>query len=338
MDLTNLSQSGSVGSLAVGEAGLIISRYAAGVMRVSGQLRTDGVVNSITGFQVNGTPLAAAHLSDGVVGTGRVVKESGAVFATSPTAPTPPANDNSAKLATTQYVDAAVALVGGGAALPPGVILPYGGTVAPAGFLMCDGSAVSRTTYAALFNAIGTNFGPGDGSTTFNLPPTPGKTLVGKGAAGSTFGTLGAVLGEETHTLSVNEMPAHAHTMASVSAGTPAGTISSNSAGTPSGTVASAGAHTHPITGSMPGTNADPLGDYVNVISGGHAAQGTLPVVAASAGAHTHTFTGNALGGHSHSFTGSALAAHNHTINNTGGGLAHNNIQPSLVVNYIIKT
>lgn len=53
---------------------------------------------------------------------------------------------------------------------PLGVILPFGGSVAPTGFLICDGSAVSRTTYAALFEVIGTKFGSGDGSTTFNLP------------------------------------------------------------------------------------------------------------------------------------------------------------------------
>lgn len=53
---------------------------------------------------------------------------------------------------------------------PLGVILPFGGTVAPTGFLICDGSAVSRSDYADLYAVIGTKFGPGDGSTTFNLP------------------------------------------------------------------------------------------------------------------------------------------------------------------------
>lgn len=56
------------------------------------------------------------------------------------------------------------------ALMPTGVILPYSGTTAPTGFLMCDGSAVSRTTYADLFAVIGTTYGSGDGSTTFNLP------------------------------------------------------------------------------------------------------------------------------------------------------------------------
>ena len=54
--------------------------------------------------------------------------------------------------------------------MPSGVILPFGGSSAPTGFLICDGSAVSRTTYSALFDVIGTAYGSGDGSTTFNLP------------------------------------------------------------------------------------------------------------------------------------------------------------------------
>jgi hypothetical protein len=54
--------------------------------------------------------------------------------------------------------------------IPPGVISAFGGTTAPNGWLLCDGSAVSRTTYANLFATIGTTYGAGDGSTTFNLP------------------------------------------------------------------------------------------------------------------------------------------------------------------------
>jgi phage-related tail fiber protein len=55
-------------------------------------------------------------------------------------------------------------------ALPVGSIVPYAGTVLPGGFLTCNGSAISRTTYAALFSIIGTTFGSGNGTTTFNLP------------------------------------------------------------------------------------------------------------------------------------------------------------------------
>lgn len=63
-----------------------------------------------------------------------------------------------------------------------GVILPYGGSAAPTGFLLCDGTAVSRTTYANLFAIISTTFGVGDGSTTFNVPNLAGRTVIGTGA------------------------------------------------------------------------------------------------------------------------------------------------------------
>ena len=69
---------------------------------------------------------------------------------------------------------------------PLGAILSYGGDTAPTGWLLCDGSAVSRTTYAQLFEVIGTKYGPGDGSTTFNLPDgVSGAELYPVGDAGS---------------------------------------------------------------------------------------------------------------------------------------------------------
>lgn len=93
----------------------------------------------------------------------------------------------------------------------PGVILPYGGSSAPAGYLLCNGAAVSRTTYAPLFAVIGTNFGVGDGVTTFNVPGTPGRTLVGIGtgtAPDATTWSLGQEKGAETHVLTEPELPA----------------------------------------------------------------------------------------------------------------------------------
>lgn len=89
-------------------------------------------------------------------------------FTGTPTAPTPAAADDSTKIATTAWVRANMPSVS--EVVPIGGILPYGGTTAPSGYLICDGSAISRTTYAPLFAVIGTNYGPGDGSTTFNLP------------------------------------------------------------------------------------------------------------------------------------------------------------------------
>lgn len=81
----------------------------------------------------------------------------------------------------------------------------------PDGYLICDGSAVSRTTYAELFGVIGTTYGAGNGSTTFNLPNYKGKVGVGKNSADTDFSTIGKTGGEKEHTLTVEEMPSHAH-------------------------------------------------------------------------------------------------------------------------------
>jgi len=98
--------------------------------------------------------------------------------------------------------------------VPTGSMLEYGGSAAPTGFLLCDGANVDRTTYATLFTAIGTNFGVGDGSTTFGLPDFRRRVAVGSGGTGS--GTLGNAVGNsggaETHTLVSGEMPSHTHT------------------------------------------------------------------------------------------------------------------------------
>ena len=84
-----------------------------------------------------------------------------------------------------------------------GVILPFGAITPPTGFLLCDGAAVSRTTYAALFGIIGTAYGVGNGSTTFNVPDLRQRFPLGKAnsGAGSTLGEVGGALsGAHTHT------------------------------------------------------------------------------------------------------------------------------------------
>lgn len=86
-----------------------------------------------------------------------------------------------------------------------GTVLPYGAATAPTGYLICDGSAVSRTTYADLFAAISTLWGAGNGTTTFNLPNLTDRFLRG------TTGTPGGTGGAATHTLSLTELAAHTH-------------------------------------------------------------------------------------------------------------------------------
>ena len=72
-----------------------------------------------------------------------------------------------------------------GSEVPAGIMQMFAGNTIPAGWLLCDGSAVSRTNYAKLFSAIGTTWGAGDGSTTFNLPNTIGRFAEGAATSGS---------------------------------------------------------------------------------------------------------------------------------------------------------
>lgn len=108
------------------------------------------------------------------------------------------------------------------AACPVGTMYDFAGTVVPAGFLGCDGAAVSRTTYAALFASIGTTWGAGDGSTTFNLPDSRRRVAVGSGGSGTATlaNSVGSTGGAETHILTIPEMPAHTHSITTVSAQT----------------------------------------------------------------------------------------------------------------------
>ena len=88
-----------------------------------------------------------------------------------------------------------------------GEVSLFAGSTAPTGWLICDGSAVSRTTYSALFAVIGTTYGTGDGSTTFNLPDFRDNFPVG---AGSTY-SLNSKGGSPTVTLDVTQIPSHNH-------------------------------------------------------------------------------------------------------------------------------
>lgn len=107
----------------------------------------------------------------------------------------------------------------GGTASPSGTALTgemkmYGGVAAPVGWLMCDGSAISRATYSNLFAVVGTAFGVGNGTTTFNIPDLRGRVPVGAGTgAGLTNRVLGSKFGEENHLLILSEAPSHAHTV-----------------------------------------------------------------------------------------------------------------------------
>jgi len=205
----------------------------------------------------------------------------------------------------------------------PGAISVFAGPVdkIPAGWLLCDGAEVSRTDYANLFAAIGTTWGAGDGSSTFNLPDLRDRVLLG---AGLTF-PLGSVGGATSHshtnppTSSAGE---HSHSNPSTGAG------GEHSHSNPS--TGSAGGHTHsnPDTGSA-GSHSHSLGasNLTTTNTGGAelAAHSGHSHVANSAGSHTHSMgsTGSA-GGHTHSIgeTGTQ-PAHTHSMGSTGTEPAH---------------
>lgn len=98
-------------------------------------------------------------------------------------------------------------------AVPTGVVRFSASATPPAGWLLCDGSPVSRSLYAELFAAIGTTWGAGDGVSTFNLPDARGRTPISAGTgAGLTARTVGQTVGAEAHQLIADELPAHTHT------------------------------------------------------------------------------------------------------------------------------
>lgn len=124
-----------------------------------------------------------------------------------------------------------------------GQVFPYLGSIVPPGCLALDGSAISRTTYSTLFALIGTTFGVGDGTTTFNLPDLRRRTVIGSGgtAVGSIGITIGSTGGEELHTMTQSELVAHTHTISQnttsassgggVTVATTAGTVATGSTG-----------------------------------------------------------------------------------------------------------
>lgn len=246
----------------------------------------------------------------------------------------------------TGATSAAAALANlGGAQKIVGEVKMYAGSSAPSGWLFCYGQAISRTTYADLYAVIGTTYGAGNGSSTFNLPDCRGRVVAGKDNMGGTsadrltniggFGgvngdILGATGGAESHALSVAQIPSHNHGGATGSDGVHNHTVTINSGGSHDhgGATSSSGAHSHDITIGSDGGPASRVG---------RATTPNLDTAATSTdGAHTHTISSD--GSHTHTNTVSNAAAHDHTISSQGGGGAHNNIQPTIIFNMIIRT
>ena len=199
-------------------------------------------------------------------------------------------------------VDAAAGriLQGGAALRPPGGLRPSAGAAAPAGYLLCAGQLISRTTYAALFAAIGITYGSGDGSTTFKVPDLRGRVVAGRDnmdgdsanrLTGQSGGLAGDILGNgggaETHTLTLAQAPQDNHTVAIPEVAIKVG------------------------------------------VSNAHASIGTGAIQLADGDRSTYPVA---------SFGAATFPATNVSVSGGGGGGAHNNVQPTIILNYIIKT
>lgn len=187
----------------------------------------------------------------------------------------------------------------GFALLPVGSFFPYAGSTAPSGYLFCRGQAISRTTYAALFAAIGTAYGSGDGSTTFNVPDLTGRVPAGLEASAtrltSTYFSgdstaLGATGGSESHTLTAAQIPQ----------------LSGNTNGSSS-------------------TARLLVADFTSTNGGGTAFSATN-----SSNIFANSGAGNAK---DMTVTIPSLTVN---VNTSGGGNPHNNVQPTIISNYII--
>ncbi|WP_288077329.1 phage tail protein, partial [Pseudomonas sp.] len=181
------------------------STTASGFMSAADKLKLDGIqagAQSNTVTSVAGKTGAVTLAVSDISGAAPLASP---LLTGTPTAPTPTTGDNTNKVATTAFVAGAAAEMS-----PAGMVAHFARNSAPAGWLKANGAAVSRTTYAALFAAIGTTFGSGNGSTTFNLPDLCGEFIRGwdDGRGVDTGRVFGSVQTDElrshTHTYTAN--------------------------------------------------------------------------------------------------------------------------------------
>lgn len=200
---------------------------------------------------------------------------------------------------------------------PAGIVMPFAGSVAPDGWLLCDGSAVSRIDYSDLFDVIGTTYGAGDGASTFNLPDLSGRVVIGV----SESHALGSTGGEASHVLTSSELPAHVHEVPQH------GHDNDITATTPelSHTVTQA-----TFTYNSPNWHqAQYRSSFYTWVYGGAGA--TNASRSQNAAVADHAAEDCTMGG-------SIEAADAMSTENTGLSEAHNNMQPYSVMNYIIST
>jgi microcystin-dependent protein len=240
-----------------------------------------------------------------------------------------------------------------------GEIRMYGGTSAPTNWLLCQGQAISRTSYAVLYAIIGTIYGVGNGTSTFNLPDFGGNAPVGYKSGDANFGSLGAKVGAATVNLQHAHNSAdhshyvyHAHTL---NGHTHSGVDHLHGTG-------NGGAHSHVMMSCSGGLfdNAGNklVGGGISLTNGSYAYDGRTLVIADRSGVFTGTSYTGGVGDHNHGNTGVADRSlttggpsnnYASTENPISGGASTGNtsdsqlstaqsvLQPSQTVNFIIK-
>jgi microcystin-dependent protein len=268
---------------------------------------------------------------------------------------------------TTQWADLLAELLevshkDNGELKPTGLVSPYAGSSAPSGWLICDGSAVSRTTYADLYTVTGDTYGDGNGTTTFNLPDLRSRSVVGVGAG--TYGDTEPAANYNTSDIITVQSNTSLYTGRPVLFTTdgvaPTGlvdnttyyvirlsattiSLASSLANAVAGTViniTATGSGNHTITSSM-----------TNNALGAVGGEETHALTIAETPAHTHNhepvtglYAGGATSNNSQRLSGQGnsgggvVTDTGPTHSSTGGSTAHNILNPFLALNYIIKT
>lgn len=238
------------------------------------------------------------------------------------------------------------------AIVPVGVILPFAGQSAPTGWLYCNGSEISRTTYSLLFATIGTAYGVGNGTSTFNLPDLRNKFAMGGGTMTDRVANVGAGLPAITHTHSGTTSSNGAHTHTAQSNGNHTHTAQSNGNHTHTrGTMEISGRFVmNPtelsagVTGCFYTTTPGPQwADATTENYGGWCnfqASRNWTGSTSSNGAHTHST--DSKGAHTHATDSQGNHTHTMTTGNNSGvnaiyGASSTVQPPAVKVNYIIK-
>tara|TARA_A100001035_G_scaffold263188_1_gene243523 strand:- start:1251 stop:1958 length:708 start_codon:yes stop_codon:yes gene_type:complete len=198
-------------------------------------------------------------------------------------------------------------------AIEVGTILPWSNSTLPSGYLNCDGSAVSRSTYSALFAIISTDYGAGDGSSTFNLPDLQDRVPLGVSGSKAVASTGGAETVSSSGSVTIAEL-------------TPAGNVG-GSTGNTTISVSTMPSHQHNMytrDGNNSG-NPSSTGYTQYYINAGDGKQDLQTVATGGGGAHSHNMSAN--------FSGTAV-----TPTGNFSGSATSVIQPYVAVKFMIKT